>query len=126
MLSEGPWRIVATPGIHSVPVVGLRFEYHGPKDSEARAVAYSCDTEFSEDIVDLSASADILVHDATNSPRNHSSAADAATVGMRARCGRVLLVHMPPKASLSDRDIGKARGIFANLDRGEEGGSYRW
>jgi ribonuclease Z len=128
VFSAGPWRVTASPGIHSVPVVGLRFEYldgAGPA-GEPRVLAYSCDTELSEEIVELADGADILVHEATGSPRNHSSAADAATVGRRAGCDRVILVHLPPHASLNDQAIAEARGTFANLDRGEEGGSYRW
>jgi ribonuclease BN (tRNA processing enzyme) len=56
----------------------------------------------------------------------HSSVRDAAAVAARATCGRLLLVHLPPLASLTDEMIGQARGIFANVDRGREGGTYRW
>jgi ribonuclease Z len=152
VLSSGPWRITAAPGTHSVPVVGLRIEYRprtaaapggaapaaaanagsatAPAPREAAddpcVLAYSCDTELSERIVDLSRGAGILVHEATGHASGHSSVEDAATAGARAGVERVILCHMPPKGQLTDAMIGAARRIHAHLDRGIEGGSYEW
>ncbi len=135
VLSSGPWRITATPGTHAVPVVGLRIEYSvqgaavsatADAGGDTRAVAYSCDTELSERIIDLSRGASILVHEATGHAPVHSSVEDAATAGARAGAERVILCHLPPKAQLTDAMIGAARKIHANLDRGIEGGSYEW
>lgn len=134
VLESGPWRISASPGTHSVPVLGLRVEYddaHAPgseddagEEAERHVVVYSGDTEYAESIRDLATAADILVHEATGSHANHSSALDAARVGREAQCRRVLLVHLPPQSSLGDDVIAEARESFPNLDRGSEGGSY--
>lgn len=126
VLSEGPWTVTAAPGIHSVPVVGLRVGYQAGENEMPRVFAYSCDTEYADDIVELASDADVLVHDATGPMEGHSSVRDAAAVASRATCGRLLLVHLPPAASLTDEMIGEARGIFANVDRGREGGTYQW
>jgi ribonuclease Z len=145
VLSKGPWEITATPGTHSVPVVGLRIEYtsrgaaavdasggtsdahtNTGADGDRRVVAYSCDTELSDRIVDLARGATILVHEATGNAPGHSSVEDAATAGARAGVDRVVLCHMPPAAQLTAAMVGRARRIHANLDRGIEGGSYEW
>ncbi|MFP4485238.1 MAG: MBL fold metallo-hydrolase [Spirochaetaceae bacterium] len=126
VLSEGPWSVTASPGVHSVPVVGLRVAHQAEEGKTPTVIAYSCDTEYSEDIVELASDADVLIHEATGSMGNHSSVHDAARVAARAACGRVLLVHLPPAASLTDDMIAEARRTFANLDRGREGGTYRW
>jgi len=134
VLNAGPWRISGSPGRHSVPVLGLRVEYddaHAPgseddagEEADRHVVAYSSDTAYSETISELALHADILVHEATGSHANHSSALDAARVGTEAESRRVLLVHLPPQSSLGDNLIAEARDIFPNLDRGNEGGSY--
>lgn len=112
------WRITATPGTHSVPVIGVRVE----DVRGGGVVVYSCDTERSDAIARLADSADILVHEATGDLPGHTSAQDAAHVAAQAGAGRLVLVHLPPE--ISRADLAEARHSFADLELGEDGSRY--
>lgn len=118
VLENESWRIVASPGKHGVPVVGLRITAL----TSSGVVAYSCDTEPTDGIRKLAREATILVHEATGAGPGHSSAEQAAAVAADAGASRLLLVHLPP--NLGDADIDAAREIFYFTDAGEEGGRY--
>ena len=68
VLRNERWHVTAAPGIHPVPVVGVRVEAVG-----AGVAAYSCDTEKSDDILALARGADVLVHEATGDFGGHTS-----------------------------------------------------
>ena len=120
VLSNGRWRVTAAPGIHPVPVVGLRVEADGG------TVAYSCDTDRSETIAELARGADILVHEAMRQRLEgvHTSYADAARVAQEAGARRLVLVHLPP--GVSEADLAEARSIFADTELGTDGGRYEF
>ncbi len=118
VLTDEPWRITAMPVNHAVPTIGLRVE----ERVSGEVVAYSCDTEPTERVVDLAQNADILVHEATGEGRGHTSAEHAARAARDANVDRLLLVHLPP--GLSDADLIEARSIFKNTELGEELGAY--
>ena len=122
VLEDEGWTITAAPGKHSVPVVGLRVEDR----RRGGVVAYSCDTEPHPPIRELARGADILVHEATGDYEGHSSAAQAAQVAADAGAGRLLLVHVPPASQLTEATLRDARGTFAALEVGEEGGRYEF
>jgi ribonuclease Z len=113
------WRITAAPGVHSVPVIGLRVEAKG-----GGTVAYSCDTERCAPITELSSGADILVHEATGGFGGHASAEDAAHVARDAGAGRLVLVHLPP--GVQDAQLADAREIFGDIEFGNDGGRYEF
>jgi ribonuclease Z len=116
------WKVMASPGSHAVPVVGLRM-----RDQEGGGVvAYSCDTEYSESISRLAEDADILVHEATGKGPGHSSAGEAAQAARKARAKRLLLVHLPIAEQLDQAELLAAREIFPETDKGLEGGRYRF
>ncbi len=116
------WLVHASPGIHSVPVMGLRIV-----DKEGGGtLAYSCDTQKSDGIMLLAKGADILVHEATGDMPAHSSARQAAQVARGAKVTQLLLVHLPPKELLPEEEMVKAKEIFANLAKGIEGSSYQF
>jgi ribonuclease Z len=119
VLHNERWHVTATPGIHSVPVVGLRVEAAG-----AGAVAYSCDTAYSDAIVEMSTGANILVHEAQKLafPGVHTSYAEAARAAMEAGVGRLILVHLPP--GVSEADLQEPRAIFAKTELGVDGGRH--
>jgi ribonuclease Z len=117
VLEDQRWRITGAPGVHSVPVIGIRVEAKG-----AGTVAYSCDTEPTPPITKLSRGADILVHEATGPFRAHTSAEDAARVARDASAMRLVLVHLPP--NVKDEDLAEARGIFSRVEYGSDGGRY--
>ncbi len=118
VLDDDAWRVEAAPGIHSVPVVGLRVR----SMATAGVVAYSCDTEPSPAIARLAHRADLLVHEATGAHPGHSSAQQAARIAADAEARRLLLVHLPP--ALSDADLREARQSFAQTEAGQELGAY--
>jgi ribonuclease Z len=115
-----PWTVTAAPVNHGdTPNVGLRFE-HNPTNT---ALAYSCDTAPSDNVIDLAQNADVLVHEANGTAGdNHSTAAEAAEVARAADADHLLLVHLPP----GDKNdtLKDARSIFPHTDLGEELGSY--
>lgn len=118
VLANGTWEVTASPGIHSVPVVGLRVVSR----RTGGVAAYSCDTEPAPAIACLAHQADILVHEATGDFSGHSTALQAAEVAAQAEVGRLLLVHLPP--GLSDEDLADARQAFARTELGDELGAY--
>ena len=120
VLTDGHWHVTASPGSHSVPVLGLRIE----EVQAGGVLAYSCDTEYCQEIVRLSQGADILIHEATGAGPGHSCVEHAARAAKEAQVGQLLLVHLPPEALLDDERIEAAKSIFANLAKGQEGGCY--
>lgn len=117
VLEDDHWRITAAPGVHPVPVIGIRAEARG-----AGTVAYSCDTEPTPAITALSRDVDVLVHEATGGFQGHTSAEDAARVARDAGARRLLLVHLPP--NVRDEDLAEARSIFPATRYGEDGGRH--
>lgn len=83
--------ILASPVHHMIPNIGLRVEFlHSQK-----AMAYSCDTEPCEEVVRLSAGADVLIHEATGASPGHSSAEQAGEIATKAEAGKLFLIHYP-------------------------------
>jgi len=121
VLRNERWRVTASPGIHPVPVVGIRVEAAG-----AGVAAYSCDTAPSPLITELAKGADILVHEAqaTPVPNVHSTYAQAAQVAFEAGTRRLVLVHLPP--GVSDGDLAEARKVFAHTQLGVDGGRHEF
>ncbi|HEU0012364.1 MAG TPA: MBL fold metallo-hydrolase [Longimicrobium sp.] len=120
VLQDERWRITAAPGIHGVPVVGIRVEA-----AEGGVAAYSCDTAKSPLITELSRGADLLVHEATNTEQGgHTTNEQAAEVARDAGAGRLVLVHLPP--GTDESQLAEARRIFPRTEYGVDGASYRF
>jgi ribonuclease Z len=118
VLRNERWTVTASPGIHPVPVVGVRVEAAG-----GGVVTYSCDTDVSDEIRELARGADVLVHEAMHVKfKGHSTYEEAAAVARDAGAGRLVLVHLPPDAK--DEDLAGARQVFAATELGEDGGRY--
>lgn len=117
VLDDDRWHITAAPGVHSVPVVGLRVEARG-----AGAVGYSCDTEPCAAIAELCRGVDILVHEATGAFPGHTRDVDAARVARDCGAGRLVLVHLPP--DVHDDQLAAARELFPRAEFGADGGRY--
>jgi ribonuclease Z len=115
---DDSWRIRAAPGIHGVPVIGLRAEDR----RGGGVVAYSSDTEAADAIVQLARGADILVHEATGEVKGHASARAAAEVARSADAKRLVLVHLPP--AVEDEEMEAAREIFPAIEPGIDGAVY--
>lgn len=121
VLSNERWRITAAPGIHGVPVVGIRVE-----DAAGGGVcAYSCDTARCDAIIELSRGADLLVHEGTGTTLGgHTTYVEAAEVAREAGAGKLVLVHLPP--GVEDADLAEARTVFADTTLGEDGARYEF
>lgn len=118
LLQGDDWRITATPGIHGVPVIGVRVE----DVRTGGVVAYSCDTERSDAITVLARGADLLVHEASGAYRGHTTIEDAAHVARDAGAKRLILVHLPP--DVADTELEPARAVFPAVELGSDGGSF--
>lgn len=82
---------------HPPESYGLRFT-----SADGRVLVYSGDTAYCEELVDLSAGADVLLceaswtHDDAHPPGIHMSGTEAGLVARRAGVGRLVLTHIPP------------------------------
>jgi ribonuclease Z len=114
VLKDEHWTITASPGVHGVPVVGLRIV----SARNGSVIAYSCDTEPCETIIDLSRNADILVHEANGELPGHSSIEGAVGVATAAGARSLVLVHLPPEAS--EEELSRVRSNFPDVRFGEE------
>ncbi len=119
VLRDERWTITAAPGVHSVPTIGVRVE-----TPEGGSLAYSCDTEPTPAIVELSRGVDLLVHEATGAFPGHTGNEGAAAVAREAGARRLVLVHLPP--DVDDGQLAEARGIFPHTEFGEDGGRYEF
>lgn len=118
VLEEGPWRVTAAPGRHSVPVIALRVEDR----AGGGVAAYSADTEPVDTVERLARGAGLLVHEATGAFGGHTGMEDAAALAARAGAGRLVLVHLPPDAR--DEQLGEARRAFERTELGADGARY--
>lgn len=114
VMDDADWHIAASPGVHGVPVVGLRITSR----RSGGVATYSCDTEPCGAIERLARGADLLIHEANGPVRGHTSAGDAAAVAQRAGVGRLVLVHLPP--GCRDEDLAEARKVFPEVRYGDE------
>ncbi len=89
VLESDEFRIYSSPVHHIVPTIGLRVEF---KESD-RVLAYSCDTEPCQEVINLASGADVLIHEATGASFGHSSAAQAGTIARQAEVGHLYLIH---------------------------------
>jgi ribonuclease Z len=92
-LQTDEFQIYTSPVKHFVPTIGLRIE----NNQSGKILAYSCDTEPCEAVVELANQADMLLHEATGELHGHSSAAQAGTIATRAGVDRLYLIHYDPQ-----------------------------
>ena len=84
------FELVAAPGVHSVPVIGVRArDIHS-----GGVVVFSADGEPSPGVRALAQGADWLVHEATGAFPGHSTAEAAAELARAANARRLVLVHL--------------------------------
>ncbi len=114
------WKVTASPGKHSVPVIGLKVESR----TSGQFVVYSCDTEPSDSIADLSKGAELLLHEANGASPGHSSAEQAAQIAADARARSLVLVHLPQ--GMDERKLEGALAIFRETRLGVELGEYNF
>lgn len=89
VLDNADFTVYASPVRHAIPNIGLRIGFKPSNQS----LAYSCDTEPCDEVVRLSAGADVLIHEAAGESFGHSSARQAGEIARKAAVGRLLLIH---------------------------------
>lgn len=108
VLSCPDFVVHASPVHHMIPNIGLRIEFPGSK----KVMAYSCDTEPCDEVVRLSAGADVLIHEATGESQGHSSAKQAGEVARKAEVGKLYLIHYPTGKYAKDGLGAEAKSAF--------------
>ena len=81
--------IYSSPVKHLIPNMGLRIEAR----QTGTVLAYSCDTEPCDAVVELANQADMLIHESTGAHPGHTSAAQAGGIATRAGVNRLYLIH---------------------------------
>ena len=85
--------IFTSPVKHLIPTIGLRIE----AVRTGKILAYSCDTEPCDAVIELAKAADVLIHEATGPHPGHSSASQAGSVAARVEAGSLYLIHYNPQ-----------------------------
>lgn len=103
-------------GVRSADVVG--------PSRPGRSVVYCTDTRPCDSAVVLSRGANVLIHESTYDAtlsaeakaRDHSTAAEAATIARDADVERLILTHISPRYETSDVLVSEARAVFPNTE----------
>ncbi len=102
------FKVHASPVHHMIPNIGLRIEFpHSQK-----VMVYSCDTEPCDEVLRLSAGADVLIHEATGEAPGHSSAKQAGEIAKKAEVGRLYLIHYPTGKFANGDLVAEAQTTF--------------
>jgi len=93
---EGPgYRVRSAPMLHGANAVGFRFESEG-----GRALAYSGDTGYCEELIGLAEGADALLVECSvpddQPAEGHMSPSEVAQTGVRSGVPRLILTHFYP------------------------------
>jgi ribonuclease Z len=100
--------LTAAPGVHSVPVMGVR-----ARDLHAGgSLVYSADGEASGGIRALAQGADLLVHEANGPFKGHCLAQAAAELAREAGAARLVLVHLSPQRPEFAAEYAAAQAAF--------------
>jgi ribonuclease Z len=100
--------LTAAPGVHSVPVIGLRAR----SLTGGGILAYSADGEASGGILELARGVDLLVHEANGPFKGHCLAQAAAELAREAGVRRLVLVHLSPQRPEFEAELEAAQGVF--------------
>lgn len=91
VLEDEEIRVLSSPVRHLIPTIALRFEFK----QAAKVLAYSCDTEPCQEVVNLAGGADVLIHEAAGPSKGHSSGSQAGAIARQAEVGELFLIHYP-------------------------------
>jgi len=92
VLTGDEFRIFASPVHDLIPTIGLRIEA-----VSGGTLAYSCDTEPCDEVVELANGADILIHETSGDFQGHTSASQAGSIASRAEVDTLYLIHYDPQ-----------------------------
>jgi ribonuclease Z len=100
--------VYASPAKHFLPNIALRIELK----TANKSLAYSCDTEPCQSVLELVRGVDLLLHEASGSFMGHSSAAQAGEVARQAGVGALYLIHYPTGRYASGDLVAEASARF--------------
>ena len=109
VLEQGEVTIYSSPVCHVIPTIGLRVE----AKSTGRVIAYSCDTEPCQALINLAQGAGVLIHEATGESVGHSSAVQAGATARDAGVESLVLIHYPVGDSDMSNLVEEARSTFS-------------
>lgn len=101
-------RVYASPVRHLIPTMGIRMECGDDK----KAMAYSCDTEPCDAVIELSRNAEVLLHESSGEGAGHTSPAQAGEVARAANVKALYLIHYPQDQD-DKKMIAEARSRFS-------------
>jgi ribonuclease BN (tRNA processing enzyme) len=121
----GPFFVSTVRMDHPIEAYAIRVE------SDGKALVYSGDTAFNENLVALATDADLLLAEAAfrdglpNPPHIHMTGSEAALTAKRAGVGRLVLTHIPPwhekRLAMQEAD----GGFDGPIDIAAVGATYR-
>ncbi len=91
VLQSEQFEVYSSPVRHLIPNIGLRICNRWTGE----CIAYSCDTEPCEEVVELAQGVKALIHEAVGEYRGHASPQQAGEVAQRARAQALYLIHYP-------------------------------
>ena len=100
--------VYSSPVKHFLPNISLRIELK----TIQKSLAYSCDSEPCQAIVDISRDVDLLLHEATGAVSGHSSAAQAGETARQAGADSLYLIHYPTGRFAGEDIVAEARAFF--------------
>lgn len=89
VMENADFRILAWPVKHFIPTVGLRIE----NKVTGKVLAYTCDTQPTDSLLELGRDADILIHEAAGESAGHSSARQAGQTATAVGAKSLYLIH---------------------------------
>ena len=125
-------RIHAFPLVHSVPTYGYLIEEKPRGKNPARSYAYCSDTAYTETILPYIDHVNLLCLESTfNSAftsvaneKLHCTAAQAATMALKAHAGSLLLTHISARYKEPEILLSEARAIFPNTVIASDGSQH--
>ena len=130
-------QVETIPLKHSVPCCGFLFsETHRQPDGEGGFIrvprqryAYCSDTLYTEKIIDIVRGVDLLYHESTFLEAQaklcrtvmHSTAAQAATIALKAQVGQLLIGHYSARVIDHTEFLNEAQVVFPNTLLAREG-----
>ncbi|MCS6908774.1 MAG: MBL fold metallo-hydrolase [Anaerolineales bacterium] len=85
------FEVYSSPVHHLIDTVGLRIRNRWTGE----CIAYSCDTEPCEEVVELAQGCKALIHEAVGAYRGHTSPQQAGEIARRAEAQSLYLIHYP-------------------------------
>ncbi|MHC1785340.1 MAG: MBL fold metallo-hydrolase [Anaerolineaceae bacterium] len=108
ILETPTMRVLASPVVHLIPTIGLRFEFL----SEGWCAAYTSDTQPCPAVQGLARGVEVLIHEAMGDGKGHTSPRQAGETAAQAGAKRLYLIHYPTSVA-AEEWVGQTRTAFS-------------